>query len=111
MIELFESNVVARRPTDIDLDEEAATPRPPTEYDETEPYQTPVALTPANRNNKNKARAMAEPEETPSGVEMVEESDIEMITLKDKFVGKERKALVGALAADRVHHFRLIHHC
>ena len=99
MIELVGSNEVAWRPTGIDLettsegdvDEEATTPRAPTEDDDTEHYQTPVALTPANRKNKNKARVMAEPEDTPSGIEVVERFDI---------VGKERKALIRA--ADRV---------
>jgi hypothetical protein len=83
MIELDGSNVVARRPTGIDLetasegntDDEEATPRAQTEGVDIEPYQTPVALTPANR--KNKTRVMAEPEDTSSDVEMVERSDFE----------------------------------
>ena len=109
MIELVGSNVVAQRPTDIDLettsegnaDEEPATPRAPLaiEDDKTKPYQTPVALTPASQNNKNKARVMEEPEDTPSGVEMVEKSDIEMIRLEDISVGKEWKVI---RAADKV---------
>jgi hypothetical protein len=78
MIELDGSNVVTRRPTGIDLeetgserkaDDEEATPRAQTEDVDTEPYQTPVGLTPANQ--KNKTRVMAEPEDTPSDVEIV----------------------------------------
>lgn len=93
MIGFDGSNVVARRPTSIDLetasegnaDDEEATPRAQTEGVDTGPYQTPIALTPANR--KNKTRVMAEPEDTSSDVEMVERSDFEFV---DK---KERKAV------------------
>ena len=65
-------------------------PRAPTEEVDPEPYQTPVALTPANR--KNKARAMAEPEDALS--------DFDVIRLEDILVGKERMALTEA--AERV---------
>jgi hypothetical protein len=93
MIGFDGSNVVARRPTGTDLetasegnaDDEEATPRAQTEGVDTGPYQTPIALTPANR--KNKTRVMAEPEDTSSDVEMVERSDFEFV---DK---KERKAV------------------
>lgn len=99
MVELVGSNWVVRRPTDIDLktasesDTDGALmtiPRAPTEEVDPEPYQTPVALTPANR--KNKARAMAEPEDALS--------DFDVIRLEDILVGKERMALTEA--AERV---------
>ena len=57
MIELDGSNVVAQRPTSINLetaselgnaDDEEATPCAQTEDVDTKPYQTPVALMPAN---------------------------------------------------------------
>jgi hypothetical protein len=99
--------LVARRPTRTNLEtaselerdavEEEATTTPrraPNEDIDTEPYQTPVALTPAYR--KNKARVMAEPEDVPSDVETVEGSDIEVIRLKDFVDKKERKALIRA---------------
>lgn len=103
MIELDGSNVVARRPTgtDSDLetaskgntDDEEATPRAQTEDVDTEPYRTPVALRrPANQKNKT----VAEPEDTPTDVEMVETSDFDIIRVEDRFYQKERKALIGA---------------
>ena len=72
MIELVGPKVVAQRPTNIDLEtapqDDAhyeAMPNlnshAPTEDVDTDIYQTPVALTPANR--KNKARLMVEHEE------------------------------------------------
>ena len=104
MIELVGSKVVARRPTDTafedDVDDEEAmtTLRAPIDVaSDTEPYQTPVALTPANR--KYNARViMTEPEDSPSEVER---SDIEKIRLEDIFTDKKgRKVLIRA--ADRV---------
>jgi hypothetical protein len=93
LIALVGSKAVTRRPTNINLetaleddsdDKEALpTPRAPTEILDIEPYQTPVALTPANR--KNKARAMPEPEES---------SDVEMVTM-EMLGKKKRKALTG----------------
>ena len=71
MITLVGSKVVARRPTNNNLKttsedngDNKATPtsRAPTEVADIDLYQTPVALTPVNR--KNKARVMAEPEDT-----------------------------------------------
>jgi hypothetical protein len=107
MIELVGSKVVARRPTDTafedDVDDEEAmtTLRAPIDVaSDTEPYQTPVALTPANR--KYNARViMTESEDSPSEVELVERSDIEKIRLEDIFTDKKgRKVLIRA--ADRV---------
>ena len=87
MIELVGSKVVTRRPTiatdasEEDADDEKAMPYPgrrgrPTDSEDVEPYQTPVALTPANWK-KNKARALAEDTE-------VESSDTEVENLKKK---------------------------
>jgi hypothetical protein len=102
MIELVGSKVAARRSSDIDLlsqddtDDDEAMPnrdsRAPTEDVDTDPYQTPVALTPANR--KNKARVMAEPvESSESDIEMVERSDVEVVTIGEL---KKRRALISA---------------
>ena len=88
MIELVGSKVVARRPTNINLrleitseddDDKMPTlgPRAPTEDADIDPYQTPVALMPANR--KINARVMAEPKNTAG-----ELSDIEMATVEGK---------------------------
>ena len=70
MIGLVGSEVVAQRHTDIDLETapdnspayEESTPRTQTEDFDVDPYQTPVALRPADR--KNKARVTAELEDT-----------------------------------------------
>jgi hypothetical protein len=85
MIELVGSKVVTRKPTDIDLDttselteeDDESRSRTPTEDVDidNEPYQTPVALTPANQ--KNKTRVLAEDTE-------VESSEIEVVERKAK---------------------------
>ena len=100
MIELVGSKVVARRPTDIDLEtvpqDDAAMPnlnsRAPTEDVDTDSdiYQTPVALTPANR--KNKARLMAEHEE---------------VTIEELEEKKKGRALISAPAPAKV--YRVCH--
>lgn len=81
MIELVESNVVTRRPTDLDhlgesdiymedADDEKTTPNPRTlktteNVDtEPEPYCTPVALTPANWRKKTRTRRLVPVEDT-----------------------------------------------
>lgn len=86
MIESVGSKLVARRPTDIASDDEVAimsTPRAPTEDDDNDFYQTPVALTPAIR--KRKARViMTAPEDTDPS-----DHDIEMLSLP---VERKRRA-------------------
>jgi hypothetical protein len=93
MIELVESKVVARRPTDIDLETASEEGRALTEDVDTDPYQTPVALTPVNR--KNKARVMGEPKDAA-----VESSDVEVITFE--WMKEKRKQKALASAADKV---------
>lgn len=98
--------MVARRPTDIDLKtaseddanekEEMPTPRAqaPTDLEDVDIdlYQTPIALTPANR--KRKARVMAEPEDK------AETSDIEIVAMETLEEMRKRRALTSA--ADKV---------
>ena len=74
-------------------DEEAMpTPRALTEDVVIDPYQTPVALTPANR--RNKATVMAEPQDTT-----MESSDTELVTFEDL---KKRRALTNAAGKSKV---------
>ena len=112
MIELVGSKVVARKPTDINLEtaseddadgEEAiATPHAPTEDVDIDPYQTPVALAPANQ--KNKVRVMedivVEPSDTEVKFEEVE-SSYEVLKMEDLQERKKQRVLTSA--ADKVH--------
>ena len=87
--------MVALRPTEFDLDteddahdEEAIpTPRPPSEDIDIEPYQTPVALTPANR--KNRTRAVMERKDTAD-----ELSDVEVVTMEMREQKKRKVHLI-----------------
>jgi len=93
MLTLVGSEVVVRRPTDIDrestsetdaADKEAMpiTSRAPTKDADIDTYQAPVALTPANR--KNKARVTTEPARESSDNEVAERSkiDVEVVTME-----------------------------
>ena len=76
-----------------EYEEEAMpTPRALTEDVVIDPYQTPVALMPANR--RNKATLMAEPEDTT-----MESSDTELVTFEDL---KKRRALTNAADKSKV---------
>ena len=79
--------------TAFEDDEEAMpTPCALTEDVVIDPYQTPVALMPANR--RNKATLMAEPEDTT-----MESSDTELVTFEDL---KKRRALTNAADKSKV---------
>ena len=117
MIELVGSKVVARKPTDINLEtaseddadgEEAiVTPRALTEDVDIDPYRTPVALAPANR--KNKARVMEDIVVEPSDIEVKFEevkSSYEVLKMEDLQERKKQRVLTSA--ADKVHLLWLI---
>jgi hypothetical protein len=88
LIELVGSKVVSRRPTDSDVyvedadDEEAGampharTPKTTEDVDtEPEPYQTPVALTPANWRKGSRTRRLVPAEDvesSDSGIEVIQ---------------------------------------
>jgi len=109
MLTLVGSEVVVRRPTDIDrestsetdaADKEAMpiTSRAPTKDADIDTYQAPVALTPANR--KNKARVTTEPARESSDNEVAERSktDVEVVTMEGLEEKKKRSALTTGSA-------------
>ena len=112
MIELVGSKVVVRKPTDINLEtaseddadgEEAIVTLCTLNEDvNIDPYQTPVALAPANR--KNKARVMEDIVVEPSDIEVEfeeVESSYEVLKMEDLQERKKQRVLTSA--ADKVH--------
>ena len=104
--------MVAQKPTNINLEtasednadgEEAiVTPHTLTEDDDIDPYQTPVALAPANQ--KNKAMVMEDIVVEPSDIEVKfeeVEGSYEVLKMEDLQERKKQRALTSA--ADKVH--------
>ena len=111
MIELVGSKVVAQKPTNINLEtasednadgEEAiVTPRTLTEDVDIDPYWTPVALAPANQNNK--ARVMEDIVVEPSDIEVKFEEVKSSYVLKMEDLQERKKQRALTSAADKEH--------